>query len=110
MPEIKCFMPELIKIYYFSDGCTGQYKNRFNFINLCYYKMDFDVECEWHFFATSHGKSACDGIGGVVKKMTTKASLQTPFEKQILTPQNMHTFCKKILEKKNFFFILLVIK
>ena len=75
MPKIKSFTPELSKIYSYSDGCTGQYKKRFNFINLCYHKMNFDVECEWLFFATSHGKSACDRIGGVVKKMTAKARL-----------------------------------
>ena len=45
--------------------------------------MDFDVECKWHFFAASHVKSACDGIGEVVKKMITKARLQRPFENQI---------------------------
>ena len=95
VPEIKCFIPELSKIYYFSDGCAGQYKNRYNFLNLYYHKMDFDVECEWHFFATSHGKSACDGIGGVVKRVTAKASLQRPFENQILTPQDMYKFCRK---------------
>ena len=44
------------------------------------------MECEWHFFATLHGKSVCDGIGGVVKKMIAKARLLRPFEKQILTP------------------------
>ena len=50
MPKIKCFIPKLSKIYYYSDGCTEQYKNIFGFINLCYHK------CEWHFFATLHGK------------------------------------------------------
>ena len=49
MPKIKCFIPELSKICYYSDGWAGQYKKRFNFINFCYHKMDFDVECEWHF-------------------------------------------------------------
>ena len=44
------------------------------------------------FFATSHGKSACDGIGEVVKKITAKAKLQRPFENQIFTPQDMYTF------------------
>ena len=63
--------------------------------------MDFDVECEWHFFATSHGKSACDGIGGVVKRVTAKASLQRPFENQILTPQDMYKFCKENFAEKN---------
>ena len=64
--------------------------------------MDFDLECEWHFFATSHGKSACGGIGEVVKKITAKARLQRPFENQIFTPKNIYNlhFAKKILEKK----------
>ena len=52
------------------------------------------------FFATSLGKNACDGIGWVVKKMTAKARLQRPFENQILTPQDMYTFCKENFEEK----------
>ena len=67
--------------------------------------MDFDVECEWHFFLQLHmEKSACDGIGGVMKKMTAKARLQRPFENQILTPQNMYTFCKENFGEKISFF------
>ena len=56
------------KIHYFTDGCAGQYKNKNNFINLCCHKDDFGLDVEWNFFATSHGKSACDGIGGTVTK------------------------------------------
>ena len=109
MSKIKCFIPELSKIYYCSDGCAGQYKKKFHFINLCYHKMDFDVECKWHFFATFHGKSACDEIEGVVK-MTAKAKLQRPFENQILTSQNMYTFCIENFGEKLSFFVLLVEK
>ena len=29
----------------------------------------------WNYFATSHGKSACDGIGGTAKQLTSNASL-----------------------------------
>ena len=72
--------------------------------------MDFDVECDGHFFATLHGKSACDGIGRVVKKMTANARLQRPFKNQILTLQDMYTFCKKNFGEKISFFILLVKK
>ena len=72
--------------------------------------MDFDVECQWHFFATLLGKSACDRIGGVVKKMTAKARLQRLFENQILTPQDMYTFCIENFGEKISFFILLVKK
>ena len=56
------------KIIYVSDGCAGQYKNCYNFKNLCHHKENFDVEAEWHFFATAHGKSGADGIGGNCKK------------------------------------------
>ena len=45
-------------------GPLGQYKNRFNFINLCFHQEDFGLLAEWNFFTTSHGKTACDGIGG----------------------------------------------
>jgi hypothetical protein len=42
---------------------------------LTCYNEDFGALAEWHFFATSHGKSACDGIGGkpvCSKHMMTK--------------------------------------
>eukprot|EP00731_Ephydatia_muelleri_P027659 Em0019g532a len=47
---------------------------------------------EWHFFATSHGKSAADGIAGTVKRMATKASLKRPYQGQILTPNQLYQF------------------
>ena len=56
------------KIFYFTDGAAAQYKNRKNFVNLCQHEEDFGVAAEWHFFATSHGKGACDGVGGTVKR------------------------------------------
>eukprot|EP00731_Ephydatia_muelleri_P014605 Em0008g325a len=44
------------RIIYMSDGCAGQYKNCYNFTNLCHHEEDFGIPAEWHFFATSHGK------------------------------------------------------
>ena len=35
------------------------------------------------FLATSHGKGPCDGIGGTVKRLATKASLQRTLDCQI---------------------------
>ena len=46
----------LRKVYYFIDGASSQYKNRKNFVNLAFHMQDFNLEAEWHFFATSHGK------------------------------------------------------
>ena len=56
--------PEIKKVHYFSDGFAGKYKNKKHFLNLCRHKIDFNVDCVWNFFATNHGKSPCDGIGG----------------------------------------------
>lgn len=53
------------KICYFSDGAASQYKNKFNFMNHLKHEEDFGISAQWNFFATSHGKGACDGIGGL---------------------------------------------
>ncbi|XP_074029570.1 uncharacterized protein [Leptinotarsa decemlineata] len=79
-------LPSLKKIYYFSDGSAAQYKNRKNFINICSHEQDFGIKTEWHFFATAHGKGTCDGLGGTVKRLAAKASLQRPYDKHIMTP------------------------
>jgi len=78
------------KIVYFSDGSAAQYKNRKNFINLCYHKTDFRIDAEWHFFATSHGKGPCDGLGGTVKRLAARASLQRTYDHQIMTPHQLY--------------------
>ena len=83
------------KIIYFSDGCAGQYKNCKNFLNLCHHREDFGIEAEWNFFATSHGKGPCDGVGGTVKRIAAKASLQRPYDEQILTAEQLYTFASE---------------
>jgi hypothetical protein len=91
-------------IVYFSDGCAAQYKNRKNFINLCYHEEDFGVTAEWHFFATSHGKGPCDGVGGTVKRLAARASLQRPYDKQILTPRDLFDFACSEIKTVNFIY------
>ena len=56
-------------------------------------------------FATSHGKSPCDGIGGTVKRLTARASLQRPLTDQILSADAMFRFCKESIEGISFYFI-----
>ena len=97
--------PEVSKMYYFSDGCAGQYKNCKNFINLCLHEKDFSIECSWSFFATSHGKSPCDGVGGTLKCLTARASLQRPLADQILTPTAVFHYCKESVQGINVFLI-----
>ena len=105
LPSLKNSFPRLLKIHYFSDGCAGQYKNKYNFTNLYHHFNDFGLAAEWHFFATSHGKSACDGIGGIVKRATATASLQRTISNQILTPRDMFNFVKSHLPKIKTFFV-----
>ena len=57
------------------------------------------------FFATSHCKSACDGIGGIVKRLVTKASLKRPVHKQILTPMDMSSYCESDVTGIKFFYV-----
>ena len=83
--------PEINKIYYFSDGAAGQYKNKKNFMNISYHRMDFQAQAEWHFFATSHGKGPCDGVGGTIKRLAAYASLQGT---QITSPRELYEWAK----------------
>ena len=95
--DIKTIVPTVTKILYFSDGASSQYKNLKNFINLCHHEKDFCLQAEWHFFATSHGKNACNGVGGTTKREVTKRSLQMTTENQILSPEEMFHFCNRNL-------------
>jgi hypothetical protein len=70
-------LKDLTNIYYFSDGAALQYKNGKNLINLCYHKDDFGMDNEWHFFATSHGKGACDGIGEQLQALQERQVCKT---------------------------------
>ena len=92
------------KVYYMSDGCAAQYKNCKNFTNLCYHLDDFGVRAEWHFFATSHGKSAGDGAGGTLKRVACRASLQRPYQDQILTARQLYEFAITEIKGMDFTF------
>ena len=90
-------LPQVKKLFYFSDGCGGQYKNYKNFMNLCLHKQDFGLDAEWIFFAT------CDGIGGSVKHHAAKRSLQRPMNNQILDYQVMLSVGEEEMSKIKFF-------
>ena len=79
---------QINKVIYFSVGAASQYKNRKN-VYLCHHKEDFGLTAEWHFSATSYGKGACDGLGGTVKRLAARTSLQRPYDQQIMTPRQL---------------------
>ena len=45
-------------------------------INLARHQEDFGIEAVWNYFATSHGKGPCNGIGGTVKRLARIESLR----------------------------------
>ena len=66
------------------------------------YEKDFGVQAEYHFYATSHGKGPCDGIGATVKRLVAKASLQRPYSLQIMTPCQFFDWAVENIEKVHF--------
>ncbi len=56
----------------------------------------------WHFFATSHGKGVCDGIGGTIKRLAARASLQNVL---IKTAYDMYIFCIEKISAVKFFYV-----
>jgi hypothetical protein len=58
----------LTQIDLMTDGCAGQFKNKFYFSNLFHAKQEFGVEMTANFYEANHGKSLCDSIGGTLKR------------------------------------------
>ena len=100
---LKIYFPQITKLQYFSDGCSGQYKNFKNFLNLCHHSKDFGFSASWSFFATSHGKSPCDGVGGTVKRKLSNASLTAAVENSILTSEAAYDYCMQHITGITFF-------
>ena len=86
-------LPIVDKIFCFSDG-------------LCHHLQDFNMDAEWIFFATSHGKSSCDGVGGFVKHYVVKHSLQRPIHDQIFSYQSMLGLCIREIPSIIFFGVI----
>lgn len=77
--DVKTVVAGVEKIVSFSDGASSQYKNIKIFSLFAHYLSAFGIEAKWNLFASSHGKNACDGIGGTIKRAVTKVSLQRPY-------------------------------
>ena len=53
-------------IHYYSDGAPSQFKNYKGLVNLFHERFDHGIDAVWNSFATSHGKSAYDGMEGML--------------------------------------------
>ncbi|ESO06896.1 hypothetical protein HELRODRAFT_170931 [Helobdella robusta] len=67
--------------------------------------QDFGLKAEWHFFATFHGKSPCDGIGGTTKRLVARASLQALTKDQILNARDFYTYADAKINGIKFFWV-----
>ena len=58
-----------------------------------------------NFFATNHGKSPCDGLGGTIKRELTIESLSRTKTSPIVTALQAYEFCKNTMPTVEFFFV-----
>ena len=65
----------------------------------------FGLNAKLNFFATSHGKQLCDGIGGTGKRIVSKESLLRPTTKQILSFKSKFEYCKSAIEGIKFILV-----
>ena len=80
-------------VNFWTDGAASQFKSRYMLCNMTYL-LKQEIQASWHFFATSHGKGAVDGIGGEVKRQARLAALSG--EARV---QNAKEFIKVVKKK-----------
>ena len=63
-------------ITYFTDGAPQHFKNRLVLWFTLHHSELFGMPATWHYHASHHGKSACDGVGAVMKRSLRHYSLK----------------------------------
>lgn len=89
MWQIKNDNPNVQTVKVFSDGCAGQFKNRWVMAMLMSKRNFAGINVEWNFLAPGHGKGAVDGIGG-----TAKRAVATRIKSRAVVVQNAEDFHK----------------
>lgn len=104
IPEIKLTIRNVKKLIYMTDGAKQHFKNRFQIANLLNHKEDFQVDAEWHYCVTAHGKSAYDGLGAIFKREAYRISLLREPTRAILTPQALFDWARTHFENIKIFY------
>lgn len=86
----------LFQQYIFLTEQVHNIKIKNFFINLTHHLEDFKINAEWTLFPTSHGKESCDGIGGTLKRLAARASLQR-VNNPIRTPKELFNWTVALL-------------
>ena len=88
--------PNIRKCIYFSDGGPQQLKNLDYFANIYFHDQDFHRSADWNFQATADGKGLlCDGVGGALKRLARRASLQMSSNDQISTALELFNWLRR---------------
>lgn len=58
------------------------------------FENEFKFKAEWHFFATSHGKSPCDAIGGTFKRNCKIHNMKSTANDQINSARALYEWAK----------------
>lgn len=80
-----------VTIDIFSDGAAQHFKQKYTLSNIT---MTRGAKLNWHFFPTSHGKGAVDGVGGTVKRTVHRAIMAN-----ICEPANASDFAQCAKER-----------
>lgn len=85
-------VPVFLELIYVSDGAPSHFKNRHQ---LHEFQKKFVVS-RWIYSASGHGKSACDGVGGVLKHHASLHNLKTT---ELSSITNARTFVEALGQK-----------
>ena len=85
-------------VHFFTDGAASQFKQRYSLCNMTFHiVIEKGIQGFWHFFATSHGKGAVDGVGGEVKRHARLAALSGKRVQSVIDFYNIaRDKCKKV--------------
>ena len=96
--RICCLSQHIRKIQHLTDGARSQYKNKFIMFFLTIHHLLFNgIKAEWHFHATAHGKSPCDGAGATYKRLLRRECIRLPKDQKITTARGIYEWGKKNL-------------
>ena len=73
---------QLEEVDIISDGAAQHFKQKYMMAFISSLLESRGITVNWHFFATSHGKGAVDGIGGTVKRAVHSAIMTRQYHVQ----------------------------
>ena len=81
----------------FSDCCAAQYRGKTSLADISLSKQDSNMTLSRHYFESSHGKSAADGLAAIVKHAATLAV--TRRQTIIRNATEFHEFCNENIKE-----------